>query len=380
LGLDWLIFFVFEKNMAPKKRIFSTGTMRTGGTLLLNSLSVHSKISMFNERVNYFRFFYSQDSSFSLENVERMINHYRIRLKHRSGISYDADAVFKSVSQYSNVNNAILYDELMQDLMRPTGKEIWGEYANLSWRYVPNFLDMFPDGKVIHICRDLRGVLASFKKISYMPDKLYLNAIFNWIDSVNYIEKYKKDISSRSYMVVKFEDLHANPEREVRKVCDFLEESYEDIMVQGDKWQNLIDERFTKVNISVYTKKKVYGFDKRRNKTWIGELEPWELALCDHLAGDLMDKMGYEQSSGLYTECDLDYGMKQLYNQPYLCKTLEQFLKDGEGVDCHPIDPKSPENWSAPGNGYEKFVDSPAYGKYVDDMEELEEYLKEKYG
>ncbi|MDC0239187.1 sulfotransferase domain-containing protein [Candidatus Thioglobus sp.] len=366
--------------MISNKRIFSTGTMRTGGTLLLNLLSVHSKIAMFNERVNYFRFFYNKNNSFSLENAERMINHYKIRLQHRSNITYNLDTVFKSIKQHKSIDNSVLYNELMQDLIRPTGKELWGEYANLSWRYIPSFLDMFPNGKVIHICRDLRGVLASFGKISYMPDNLYLNAIFNWIDSVNYIEKYKNNISSKNYMFVKFEDIHTNPEETIREICDFLEEPFEEIMIQGDKWKDLIDEKVTKVNISVYTNKKVYGFDKKRNETWVGELKPWELALCDFLAGNLMDKMGYKRTNESFTGSDIEYGLNLLYRQPYLCKTLEHFLKTGEGVDCHPVDSVDPMNWSAPDSGYNKFIDSPAYGKYMSDMKELEIYLNKKYG
>lgn len=53
----------------------------------------------------------------------------------------------------------------------------------------------------------------------------------------------------------------------------------------------------------------MYGFDKNRSEAWIGELKPWELALCDHLAGDLMDEMNL------------------LYTQPCFCETLGNSLK-----------------------------------------------------
>ena len=352
--------------------------MRTGGTLVLNALSLHSRMMIFNERINYFRFVHKKYNPLTPESIDRMLNHHRIRLKHRVNVPFETDAVLESILA-RGIAESTCYEELMQSLVHPTGKEIWGEYANLSWRYIPNFLEMFPNGKVVHICRDLRGVLASFGKISFMPDNLYLNSIFNWIDSVNFIRQYRDTLSPKSYMVVRFEDIHLTPEKTLRTLCKFLDEPFEDVMIETEKWPELLEQNNVKVNVSVYTNKKVYGFDPKRNETWKDSLQKWEIALCDYLAGDLLEEMGYDRLSSGYQLSDLEYGMNQLKKQPYLLKTLNHFEKTGEGVDHHPVDPTDPVNWSSADDGFKHFTDTPAYKKYMRDMSNLEDELKIKY-
>jgi hypothetical protein len=365
--------------MNPNKRIFATGTMRTGGTLLINALSLHSQISVFNERINYFRFVHNKYNPLNIKNIDRMLNQYKIRLKHRINVDVDVDEIFGRIIK-SDLNQEACYEELMQSLLLPTGKKIWGEYANLSWKHIPDFLEMYPNGKVIHVCRDLRGVLASFGKISFMPNKLYLGAIFNWIDSVNHIIKYQNILSSKSYMMVRFEDIHLNPEDTIRSVCSFLNVPFEDSMTNDKDWHKLLNETHTKVNISSFTNKKVYGFDPSRNTTWKDNLHVWEIELCNYLAGDLLKKMGYEVSSSPFrNDTILETGLDYLRKQPYLSKLLEDFLSNGSGSDTLPIDPAKPENWSAPGDGFRKFTESTAYNRYIKDLEKLEVELANKY-
>ena len=38
-------------------------------------------------------------------------------------------------------------------------------------RYIPSYLKMFPDGKVILISRDPRDIICSFKKNNYLKGK-----------------------------------------------------------------------------------------------------------------------------------------------------------------------------------------------------------------
>ena len=44
-----------------------TGTMRTGGSLLINLLSIHSKVVIINERLHFFRFMYEKYNPINLK-------------------------------------------------------------------------------------------------------------------------------------------------------------------------------------------------------------------------------------------------------------------------------------------------------------------------
>ena len=76
-------------NKPPK--LFVTGTMRTGGSLLINLLSAHPKLLILNERVHFFRFVYGRYDPLNHENLDYMLNDQRLRLKYRKGIDLKVD-------------------------------------------------------------------------------------------------------------------------------------------------------------------------------------------------------------------------------------------------------------------------------------------------
>ena len=156
----------------------------------------------------------------------------------------------------------------------------------LGWRHIPNFIEMFPQAKVIHMYRDLRAVVSSFSRTSNMPDNLYLNSIFNWIDSINCLNSYKKRLSKKQYYILKFEDIHENPDGISKSLCKFLGINHEQIMLQPEQWSNSYDRNFVSTNISAYTKEKVVGFDFNRTKQWKKSIRIDDLHLVEFLAGD----------------------------------------------------------------------------------------------
>ena len=80
---------------------------------------------------------------------------------------------------------------------------------------------MSTEHKAFQIIRDPRAVLASWKKLSYSKGNKYLNIIFQWIDAVNYCEKNKRKYI-KSFIVIKFEDIHNDPKNQTKLLCDFV--------------------------------------------------------------------------------------------------------------------------------------------------------------
>ena len=107
--------------MIYEKKIFATGTMRTGGTLLINSLSLHSEITIFNERVNFFRFFFDKFEDNNIKNTDKLLSEYSIRLKYRSNINFDPNKLLKRIIKRGCTKD-VCYDELMKDLLSKTNK------------------------------------------------------------------------------------------------------------------------------------------------------------------------------------------------------------------------------------------------------------------
>jgi hypothetical protein len=360
--------------MFPEGRLFGSGTMRSGGTLTCNILSVHSKIIVFSELGHFFRHVDGRYDPLTPRSVERMLHHQRIRLKYRFGIDLNADTALKAILA-RGISYAACYDEIMKNLLLQTNKTIWGDYATLHWRDIPRFLEMFPDGKAFHVYRDPRGLLSSWGRMTFMPDNLYLNCIFNWIDSARHMLQYRKTLSPERYISVRFEEIHNQPERIARQLCRFVGVSFEDALIQPDRWPSLFIAPFVEANVSSYTRERTYGYNPVRSNAWRKNLKEWEVALVEFLAREQMDELGYDFVCSARDSAILRHGMKLMAQQPFLRGHFDHFLATGEGTSARPNDPADPKNWGSSDGGFSKFVDSPAYVQYMREMNEVEARL-----
>lgn len=352
--------------------------MRTGGSLVMNILSLTENTHLFNERLNFFRFVYGSYNLSSPYHTELALEEFRIRLEYRSNLNFESDIIAKKIFK-KGCSEAVFYDEIYKYFLKSVGKINWGEYANLQWRYIPHFLEIFPNGKIIIVMRDPRAIIASFKKLTFMPGHLYLNIIFNWIDFINYLHEYQNVYPKTSMHIVKLEDLHLYPETFVPKLVHFAGEKFDPIMLQPDRWPEKLDERYDKVNLSAHTKKKVYGFEPKRNEIWKETLEPSEIELIELIAGDSIELAGYPLLNNKKTLKQKSRSLTAALDHSILKKNYETFLENGRGTDQLPTDPSLPENWSSPENPFKKFSETEKYYEYRNDLEQTKLKLQKKY-
>jgi len=351
--------------------------MRTGASLVNNILSVHSDVVVFAERIHFFRFILGKYDPLSPRNVERMLEHLRIRLEIRFGTPLDVESVFQAILA-RGLSYKACYDEIMKSMVKDSGKAVWGDFAPAGWRNVPYFVNAFEQGRAFHIHRDPRGVLASWKKMTFQPDNLYLNGIFNWIDSMQHIKRYRETLPEEKFIPLRFEDFHEDPEPTVKDLCRRLGLEFEPDMVRGERWNSHFDSKYVEAPTSSHSREKVYGFDKARTETWKSTLEEWEIALIEFFLGDLMEEFGYQRELERIDPKDLQYGLSWLTRNPVLLKHLTALQTTGMGTDAGANDPTDPRNWGAT-DGYGRFVDSPMYQRFIDEMEQAEQRVDAKY-
>ena len=258
--------------MARKNsQIFATGTMRTGGSLVQNLLSVHSEVLMFAGFVSFFRFYYKQYEPLTPENVERMIHHLRIRLKCRRDFDLDAELIIGNILKRAGKLSSLLSgnNELFG---RQNRQAKLGRVCNVGLEAESRLSRDVSKCKGSAYLSGYTSDCLIFWRMTNMPDNLYLQAIFNWIDSVNHIKRVFEYLPKNQYYVLKFEEIHSNPESKIKELCEFLEIPFENAMIEPERWDSLFDKNFVDANISSYSKKKVYGFDPSRSKRWKNEI------------------------------------------------------------------------------------------------------------
>jgi len=354
-----------------KLSVFATGTMRSGGSLFQNFMSVHSEVIIFSGFVNFFRFYDEKYGKMNSHNLKKILGHLNLRLKYRRNFDLDIDSIFINLKDKPNLTYADCYRGIMEHLKEKANKKIWGEYVTMGWRKIPKYLDYFPNGKAIHIIRDPRAVLTSFGKMSIMPEGYYLNSIFNWIDSYNYSKSYEKQLSKDRYKIVKFEDIHKSPENEIRLICDFMEIKFQKNMINSETWKSLFDENFVNANISVYTKEKVYGFDINRTTNWRNNIKDHELFICDILLNQFNNNNESFTSGVNYDLENISENLEIISKYPLFYNALQKYNLNKKGNDKHVIDPTKPENWDSDNSQTGKFIDSKDYDLYVKKFNEI---------
>ena len=91
-----------------------------------------------------------------------------------------------------------------------------------------------PDGRVVHIVRDVRDYCLSIHQ-AWRKDML--RAAQRWVDRID-------AVVSEEVLQVRYEDLLENPEGELRRVCDCLDLEFEPGMVELEhSVENLGDAR-----------------------------------------------------------------------------------------------------------------------------------------
>ena len=93
----------------------------------------------------------------------------------------------------------------MCELYMNEGHTHWAEKNQLMWREIPIFIGMMPNAKAIHIIRDPRSVLASFKNYTRYAYPACLGSVFNSYDSLKTALEHQQYLGE-SIKLVKFED------------------------------------------------------------------------------------------------------------------------------------------------------------------------------
>lgn len=145
-----------------------------------------------------------------------------------------------------------------ENYMKIKKKQQWAEKTPNNIFHMDFIDELFPNCQFINIIRDGRDVVCSFKerwgRISIF------RAIRDWNRSIELTEQYRAKFSKERYMEVKYEELVSNPERETKRIMEFI----------GEDWTPELLEHHTKKHDFWF------NFNKEKNIDIIGEKKPKE--------------------------------------------------------------------------------------------------------
>ncbi|MBV1848989.1 sulfotransferase family protein [Catellatospora tritici] len=173
------------------------------------------------------------------------------------------------------------------------GKPRWGDKRPAYLNNLDVVRRLFPTAQIVNIVRDGRDCVASIRETPWY-DKDICQAISDWARAMDSSARARRVLPADSYHELRYEQLVAEPEAVLTGLCAFLGEQYDPAMAEPARvaevavpsrksWHRLTHEPVT----------------SQRVGSWRERLQPWEIALCESVAGRQLAAQGYQLSVGI---------------------------------------------------------------------------------
>ena len=180
-------------------------------------------------------------------------------------------------------------DGLLRAWASSQGKTRWGEKTpqhTLCWRTI---LSGFAKVQVIHLVRDGRDVALSYKKAFFGPKHVYPLAC-RWQQYLTAAEEARAFLGEDGFLQVRYEDLLAAPEQELRRICGFLgEEFIPEMLAYYRQHKTLHCDQRNAINLRLPVISDNAG-------KWRSQMTGRELRIFESLSGDSLDRYGYPRA------------------------------------------------------------------------------------
>lgn len=261
--------------------IFVVGAPRSGTTLLRVILNRHPEIGLCDET---FFFYYVARRRRAFGDLSdparrrRLIEAYLTTRRMRE-MGLDLRALGDRLA-IAGTSYAAFFSTLLRFYAETHEKTRWGEKTPLHAAELPTLAEWFPDGRVLHLVRDPRAVVGSLQRMPWGARSVLRNARL-W---KRMTAPAGADRAVIARMVVRYEELVADPPRTLREVCDFLAVSYDPRMLAPDSHAPARRPWMQRAQQAVTT---------ARVESWRVELSDEQVRLIEWICAPEMRSLGY---------------------------------------------------------------------------------------
>ena len=248
--------------------IFLGGEGRSGTTLLRVMLDAHPTISC------------GPETHFLVdEKLRKYHRHFRGKWwKRAKGYGYGLDDMDDLVRDFVR--------GWFETYMKRRGKRRWADKTPQNIHVIPYLFELFPTAKFVHLIRDGRDVACSIIPQNWGPDTIK-DAAKRWVECIEKGVAHRDD--PERYMEVRYEHLATEPEREVRRVLDFVGEEWDPCVLDYHAAQ--VDNPTETESSAEQVSKPLYTSSIGRWKT---DMAPRDLKRFLKIAGPTLEFLGYE--------------------------------------------------------------------------------------
>ena len=170
------------------------------------------------------------------------------------------------------------------------GKARWGDKRPAYYSFIDELDALFPDAQFIHVIRDGRACVASLKRTPWFGHEP-IPCMATWMMAIDCSRASGARLGPDRFAELRYEDLVADPEKEIRRICEFLGEQFDPAMCEPEKIADRVNPAHYKQREQISQ-----GIYTASLEAWRQQLAPWEVATFEQVAGDRLRRLGYELS------------------------------------------------------------------------------------
>lgn len=211
----------------PKGPVFVAGLERTGTSLLYALLASLPDLAM-TRRTNLWRYFYDQYGDLAEPaNLERCLD-TMMRYKRLRKLHPDRSRIEREFRQGAPTYGR-LFELLETHHAERLGKPRWGDKSLHTERYTEAIFAAYPGARILHMMRDPRDRYASVQTRWERRLGGTGAGMAEWLSSARFASVNAERFPDR-YLVIRYEDLAAQPQKTMQDVCAFIDEPYDEGM------------------------------------------------------------------------------------------------------------------------------------------------------
>lgn len=280
--------------MTPAHPFFIVGVPRSGTTLLRAILDRHPEVTVppeshFIPRLYARRHLYG--TAGRVEHHERFLQDLA---RHPRFVRWGLPitAVRDELLKTPTATFAQAIDAVFRAYAARAGKLRWGDKTPGYAHFIDVLARLFPAAKFVHLIRDGRDVALSMLELDNRHIHAATPAYF-WSRTIARTRAQAAALGDERYMEIRYEDVVARPEASVRRLCEFLDLTFQPAMLQHDgrilegapaqvqRWHRRLGQPVTP------------GL-----RDWRSQMSRRDLEEFEALGGAMLARLGYEVVTG----------------------------------------------------------------------------------
>jgi len=279
--------------------IFVVGAPRTGTTLTMEILNLHSDVHLYNEVHYNERIVDKLGHAGTLQpaDLARAVD-LLLASSSWAGSTRDPEqdrAAFAARVDAKGISHAGVLAEFLATEAEAHGKTIWGDSSPQDVLYMGTLKEWYPAARFIGVIRDPRAYLASYKNYPQKQIASYrnrYNPVTNcllWRSYMSALLAAGQSPLAPDLTYVKYEDLVTDPAGEIRRLCTFLGLEFSPGMLEVGRQNS----SYFSVTEDVRHK----GIDSGSLDRWRQELTRAEVWALEKICGRVMVELGYPREA-----------------------------------------------------------------------------------